>query len=107
MTLGLPKTKADLDNKMGQEVAAAWNALAAATSRLSWLNDSNLVPGPNSSTGFLQQTLGYTGGEETTLRAAFADLDKLRQIAHAAATQASANDFFFNAKLLGGITFFG
>jgi hypothetical protein len=32
------------------------------------------------------------------MRAAFTDLKTLYNVAHAAATVASANDFFFNAK---------
>jgi hypothetical protein len=49
------------------------------------------------------QGLGYTAGDITILRASFTDLDNLRKIAHAQGTQASTNDFFFNAGKLTGV----
>lgn len=44
----------------------------------------------------------YTAAELTSIRAALTDLDKLRLIATAAATQAAVNDFYFNAKKIWG-----
>lgn len=101
MSAGYPVSKAALDATLGGEVGAVWAALAAVNGRNTWLNDTS------HSDANLLTPLGYTGSEITTLRAAFTDLNKLWQISHAAATQASANDFFFNAKLLGGINWYG
>lgn len=109
MAVGFPITKADLDTRMGLEIGAVYTSLAAVTERLKWLNDSAR------NSPYLTLTLGYTSGEETTLRAAFADLDSLRQISHATGAKgvanigssAAANDFFFNAKLLGGVNWYG
>jgi len=101
MSAGFPLSKADLDNTLGREVGAVWGALAAISTRNVWLNDSS------HSDGNLLTPLGYSGSEITTLRAAVTDLNKLWQISHAAATQSPANDFFFNAKLLGGINWYG
>lgn len=101
MSVGFPLSKADLDNTTGREAGAVWDSLAQVSKRNTWLNDSS------HSDANLLTPLGYSGSEITTLRAAFTDLNKLWQISHAAATQASANDFFFNAKLLGGINWYG
>jgi hypothetical protein len=101
VSAGYQITKATLDNTLGQEIGTLWTALDAVNRRNTWLNDSS------HSDANLLTPLGYTGSEITTLRAAFTDLNKLWQISHAAATQAAANDFFFNAKLLGGINWYG
>lgn len=94
MSLGLPSDKVTLDNRVGQ---LAWNlrtTLDQVQTVKLWLDgklDSDL-------TG-----LGYSAAEVTTLRAAFTDLDNLRKVAHALATQPAANDFFFNANKLTGL----
>lgn len=108
MTIGLPLTKTNLDNIMGMEIGAVWTSLNVIGVRLLWLNDSA------HNTTFMG-TLGYTGTEDTTIRAAYTDLDSLRQIAHATGTKgvatigqaAATNDFFFNAKALGGPNWYG
>ena len=100
MSVGLALLKADVDNSLSREIGAVWTALATINTRSLWLADSS------HNTAFMQ-TLGYTVPEDTTLRAAITDLNKLWQVSHAAATQSPANDFFFNAKLLGGINWYG
>lgn len=100
MSVGFPLTKNDIDTKVGLEIGAVWNALDAINTRNTWLNDAS------HNTAALS-VLGYSGSDDTTLRAAVADLNKLWQISHAAATQGATNDFFFNAKLLGGINWYG
>jgi hypothetical protein len=100
MSVGTPLLKADVDNTLSREIGEVWRALNTIHVRNLWLADSS------HNTAFMG-TLGYTTPEDTTLRAAIADLDKLWQISHAAATQGAANDFFFNAKLLGGINWYG
>ena len=101
MGVGLAITKLDLDNTIAREAGAVWQALAAVNTRNTWLNDTS------HSDANLLTPLGYSGSEITTLRAAFTDLNKLWGIAHASQTQASTNDFFFNAKLLGGVNWYG
>jgi hypothetical protein len=100
VTVGFQLAKADIDNSVGREIGAVWESLAAINRRNIWLADSshNLA---------FTATLGYTTAEDVLLRAAVADLNKLWQISHAAATQGAANDFFFNAKLLGGVNWYG
>jgi len=108
VTIGLPLTKTNLDNIMGMEIGAVWNSLDVIRVRLLWLNDAA------HNTTFMG-TLGYTGPEDTTIRAAYTDLDSLRQIAHATGAKgvatigqaAAANDFFFSAKGLGGPNWYG
>jgi hypothetical protein len=100
MTVGTPLLKADVDNSLSREIGDVWRALNTIHVRNLWLADAS------HNTAFMA-TLGYTTPEDTTLRAAIFDLDKLWQISHAATTQTPANDFFYNAKLLGGINWYG
>lgn len=109
MSVGFPLSKADLDNTMGREIGAVWSALDAVRLRALWLNDSS------HSDANLLTPLNYGTSDITALRAAFADLDSLRQISHNTGTKgvatigqaAAGNDFFFNARLLGGINWYG
>lgn len=101
MGVGYAITKLDLDNTAAREVAAVWLALDAANKRNTWLNDAQ-----NTDANMLTP-LGYSGSEITLLRATFTDLNKLWGIAHATQTQASTNDFFFNAKKLSGVNWYG
>jgi hypothetical protein len=94
-------TKVDLDNRMGAMVVNLRAALLApATFKAKFFDDATL------GTDAFLQALGYTGsvstGEIQTMRASFADMSKLNDIANAAATQSSTNDFWFNAKHLIG-----
>lgn len=102
MTVGYSITAADVNNMAGRLVVALWTALDDVTTFKAWLDDAT------HDDAFLNG-LGITGsastGDVKTLRDSFADLKKLRDIAHAAATQSLANDFFFSAKKLSGITF--
>lgn len=110
MSVGYQVTKATVDNTVGAEIGAVWTSLAAIHARKLWLDDSS------HSDANLLTPLGYTGSEITTLRAAFADLDSLYKLSHATSgglgvanvgSTAALNDFFFNAKLLGGINWYG
>jgi hypothetical protein len=108
LSVGFSLTKTDLDNTVGREVGAVWTSLEAIRLRAAWLADSS------HNQAFLV-ALGYSTSEDTQIRAAVNDLDSLRQIAHATGTKgvatigaaAAANDFFFNAKLLGGVNWYG
>jgi len=97
MSIGYPITKATLDNTMGGLVVAVRDSLNAIVSFKATLDDTAIL-----NDTFLG-TLGYSGGEITTIRASFTDLKKLSDIARAAATQSPASDFWFNAKLLTGV----
>lgn len=98
MAIGYPVTKTDLDNTMGRLVLAVRDALYdAANFKTRWLDDSTL------GNDTVLTNLGYSSGEITTIRAAFTALNNLNNISHAQGTQASANDFFFDAKKLLGI----
>jgi hypothetical protein len=108
VTVGYPITKGTVDNQLGAEIgalAAAFNAIAA---RKAWLDHS-------SHNQAFMTGLGYTTTEDDLMRAAITDLDSLRQIARGTGPKgvatigqaAAANQFFFNALLLGGITWFG
>jgi hypothetical protein len=95
LSVGFTVAKTDVDQQAANIALQVKRALEAAHDWKAWLDDTT------HSDTYLTG-LGYTSAEVTTLRAAFTDLDKLYQIAHALATQAATNDFFFNAKLLLG-----
>lgn len=105
MAVGYPVTLADVNNMAGRLVVATWQSLDDVRRFTVWLNDS-------AHNAAYTAGLGMAGADDTTLRAAFADLDSLRQIAHATGAKgvanigssAAANDFFFNAKNLSGLT---
>ena len=109
MSVGYPITKAGMDSIFGQEIGALWNAFEVIRNRKVWLDD------PAHSDANLLTPLGWSGSEITTLRAAYTDLDSLRQISHNTGTKgvatlgliAAGNDFFFNAKGLGGPNWYG
>lgn len=91
MTLGYPAQKVDIDGRSASLTQLLRDTFVQVSNFNTWLQgtaDANLV------------ALGYTQAEVTTLKAALFDLNKLYQVSTAAATQASANDFWFNAKNL-------
>jgi hypothetical protein len=104
MSTGLSLTKADLDNRMASVWMGIRDNLRRASELCALLNDTSIIAAdPN----YLQNVLGYTSGEVTTLRAAWTDLGgtgtSLYRIATGAvAGPGSPNDFFFNAKHLSG-----
>lgn len=95
MSVGFTLTKTDVDQQAANIALQVKRSLDAAHAFKAWLDDT--IHQDSVLTG-----LGYAAGDITTLRAAYADLDKLYQVAHALATQAATNDFFFNAKNLLG-----
>jgi hypothetical protein len=94
MTAGYDVTLAGINSRAGQLVVAVRDDLNAIH------RFQVQVMGNND--GFFTG-LGMSGGDLTTLRAAYTDLDKLYQIANALNTQSPASDFFFNAKNLCGV----
>lgn len=105
MAIGYPITKAALDSTMGGLVVSLRDSLTAIVQFNTLLNDSTILPDS------VLTTLGYTGPsgtggtEEAIIRASFTDLVKLNDISRGTATQASVNDFWFNAKHLAGLSF--
>jgi hypothetical protein len=99
MSAGYPITKLDLDNQMGRLVTALREDLIAIVSFKALLDDTSILPDATLT------SLGYSAGEITQIRAAFASLAKLSDISRAAATQSPANDFWFDAKHLAGLNF--
>lgn len=95
MSVGFTVAKTDVDQQAANIALHVKRALDEAHNWKAWLDDAT-------HTDAYLISLGYVQAEVNTLRAAFADLDKLYQVAHALATQAATNDFFFNAKLLLG-----
>jgi hypothetical protein len=97
MSAGYPIDKVSLDNRMGQLIAAVRLALANCVAFKVLLDDTTILPDATLT------TLGYSSGEITQIRAAFTDMKKVSDLASGATTQASVNDFWFNAKHLTGI----
>jgi len=94
MAVGYPALKTDVDARVGQLATTLRDTFAKVQIFKAWLDAE-----PDAYfTG-----LGYNAGDITLLRATMTDLDKLRQVATAQATQAAANDFFFNAKQVVGV----
>lgn len=101
MAIGYPMTKIDLDNRMGGHVQTLRAALLApVTFKNNFFDDATL------GTDAFLAALGYTGSvsslEIQQIRAAYADMKKLSDIANGTATQSATNDFWFNAKHLLG-----
>ena len=101
MSVGFPAVKADFDTRAGalatalRDDLARWNQFYTLVTSSTW-GQANLVG------------IGYSSGEATTLIAAATDLGastgaSLFNLARAGATLGSANDFWFNAKLLCGV----
>src|SRR6478609_3534755 len=96
MSVGYPQGKTEIDQRAGSVVLGVRQALQA-------VNDFNTYLTQATVTDSFLVGLGYSQAEVNTLRAGITDLTNLYKIAHAAGTQASANDFFFNAGKLTGV----
>lgn len=91
MSVGLYATKSDVDVRAGQLARAVRDELTGVGDFKLWLDtqtDPNLT------------ALGYSGPDIATLRSAFNDLDKLRQVYLGAVAQTPAYDFRTFAKFL-------
>jgi len=98
MSVGYTITKAGLDSFMGGALVAVRNSLfVCARFKTQQLDDTTLL-----SSSYMTGTLGYGSGEDTQLRAAFTAMNNLWLISTAVNTQASTNDFWFDAKHLMG-----
>jgi hypothetical protein len=89
-------------------VEQVWNALNEANKFAALLANTNIIPNDT----FLTN-LGYlttATNEVTLLRAAINDLGSsngLYGVAHGTKTQASVNNFFFNAQQITGVNYTG
>lgn len=97
MSIGYPITKVDLDNKMGQLVAALRDDFTAIMQFKAMLDDTSILPDATLT------ALGYTNAEINSIRASFLSLNNLFNISKASGTQATNNDFWFDAKHLVGL----
>lgn len=105
MAVGRGITKQDIDQRAATVVEQAWNGLYVANQFAALLANTNIIPNDT----FLTN-LGYTAGEVTLLRAAINDLGSsngLYGVAHGTKTQASVNNFFFNAQQITGVNYTG
>ncbi len=94
MSAGFPVNKSIMDSRVGSITVALRDTLADAVKQKGTLDDM---------TDADIEALGYTAEDVNVLRSAFTDLAKLSDVAHAKATQAAANDFFFWANKLVGL----
>jgi hypothetical protein len=102
---GYPLTALDINNKAGLVARAVWEALNDAHDFSLWLADST-----HDDTTLGPSGVGVTSADLTVIRASITDLGSVNGlwgVAHAQKTVTSTNDFFFNAKKLGGIYFTG
>lgn len=101
MSVGFPTTKSDFDSRAGSLVVALrqnllnCSAFCAVLQGTPWSTDANMT------------ALGYSSAEVTLLKAAFTDLGgtgtSLYRIANGLASNASANNYLFNANQLCGV----
>jgi hypothetical protein len=94
MSIGFPQGKEDINQRAGQVAVQLRDDLLRANQLKAFVDgktDAQLL------------ALGFVQGEVDTLRASATDMNNLFLIAHAQGTQASVNDFFFNAKNLTGV----
>lgn len=94
-----------VNNKAAQLCASLWQTLRDLNEFNAWLNDANHTDAILTAAPY-----NIAQADLTAIRAAVADLGSangLYGVAHGTKTQASVNDFFFNAKKLTGTTWAG
>ena len=97
---GLPAGLADVNRAGGAALVAVAQALDTANGWFTMLTDADRF---NGATG-LQANQGFTLPQANLIMASFTDIHALYQVAHGHQQQVGNNDFFFNAKLLLGVT---
>jgi hypothetical protein len=98
---GFALTALDINNRAGALARAVWQSLDDARNFKQWLDDSTHADAALGPTG-----VGVTTADLTIIRNSFADLggaSGLWAVAHGSYTPTGANNYFFNAKQLGGI----
>lgn len=94
-----------INNKAALLVTGLWTAFRDLSEFNAWLNDATHTDAILTAAPY-----NIASADMTTIRAAVADLGSsngLYAVAHGAKTQATTNDFFFNAKKLGGLYWAG
>jgi hypothetical protein len=94
-----------INDRAGAVATQLWNALEEAHKFKLWLDDATHTDAALGPTG-----IGVTSADLTIIRAAASDLGSpsgLWGVAHSQSHPAANNDFFFNAKQLGGIYWTG
>lgn len=94
-----------LNNKAGLLVASLWTNFRDLAELNAWLNDATHTDAILTASPY-----NIAQADLTAIRAAVSDLGSvngLYGVAHGTKTQASVNDFFFNAKKLTGLTWAG
>jgi hypothetical protein len=105
MSVGLPLTKTDLDNRAWSAVQQVWGALETIHQLAELLANPTIIPTDTTLTA-----LGYTQTEVNLLRAAINDLGSatgLWGVAHNQKTVTTTNNFFFSAQQITGVNFSG
>lgn len=100
---GYAITAQDINNRAGTVVRNLWEALEEARRMNLWLADAN-----NNSAAL--QALGVSAADDTVIRSALSDLggnSGLWAVAHGTYDPTGTNNFFFNAKKLGGVYWTG
>jgi hypothetical protein len=93
---GFPQDKTTLNQKAGQVVVSVYQSLQAARDWKAYLDrQTDAVLGTSGG-------MGFTAGEITVLRAGATDMNALWLVA-TAQQSTGVNNFFFNARELGGV----
>lgn len=95
MSIGFPAGKAEIDSRAGQLAVDLRDNLRNIEAFHDWLDrrgDDDLTEA------------GYSDEDIALLRASFADLSALAKLARAQGTLPQANDFWFNAGHLLGVS---
>lgn len=99
MSAGYEQTSNALDQRLGRAATGLRAALQEWADIDAMLNDATRF----SDTILLDGAYGYQQSDIDTMRASAAAGNSLYEVAHAQATQANANDFFFDMKNLLGV----
>lgn len=97
---GFALTALDINNRAGALARAVWQSLDDAHNFKLWLDDASHTDALIGPSG-----VGVTTADLTLIRATFSDLGSVNGlwgVAHSQTRPAAVNDFFFNAKWLGG-----
>lgn len=105
MAAGFALTALDINNRAGSLARSVWQSLDDAHAFSLWLADAT-----HSDTALGPTGVGIPTADLAVIRASFTDLGSatgLWGVAHNQKTVVATNDFFFNAKQLGGIYWTG
>jgi hypothetical protein len=100
---GLSTDRGSLDLVMGQAILNLRMALDEVARINTMLQNDPRYSDANMTADIQSGGYGYTATEMLSIKPAFFSLSKLRDIAHAQATQSPADNFFFWANNLTGV----